>query len=92
MVWEQLVFVKVGRKFCASPKHLDLVHSFLREELLDDRVGYLKEPVDLNDEYLTQPFRIIVLYDLDKVGHELQVLVSSSHPGSVKHHHESTVT
>ena len=92
MLWQKLILLEVSPKLCAGAKHPDLVHRFLGEELLEDSIGNLEKPVDLYDVDLSEPLRVVVLNDLHEVSHELQVLVSSSHPRTINHHHELTVS
>jgi hypothetical protein len=92
MLCQELILVKVSPKLCAGAKHTDLVNRFLGEELLEDSIGNLEKPVDLYYVDLSEPLRIVVLHYLHEVSHELQVLVSSSHPCTINHHHELTVS
>jgi hypothetical protein len=60
--------------------------------LLEDGIGNLEKPVDLYYVDLSEALRVVVLYDLHEMSHELQVLVGSSHPSTVNHHHELSVS
>ena len=91
MLWQELILLEVSPELGAGTKHTDLVHRFLGEELLEDSISNLEKPVDLYDVDLSEPLRVVVLYDLHEVSHELEVLVCSSHPSSINHHHELTV-